>query len=266
MAPLLDGLYYKLNIPTDIVVRNEFATNYENYVGMLLECATAGSSINYCREISYSTSRQGSKKTSDWIVWDVNSICFLDCKIKRISVTGKRAAEVDDNLLNQIIREHPYSAKGVHDIIEELEEGLTKDLILLGIGLGKIFTCYDDFVQGKIPGLEYDANKKQYACLVTLEDSYINTPEYKKRIVQVAQSYRDFKIGRQELIDETKVLLLSINQLERSMERMADMGLAKSLENSPIVDLQNHREVFNALMKRFTEKVYDPLMDDIIHE
>ena len=266
MAALLDGLYYALDIPNRPVIRQEFASNFEKYVGMLLELATADTSIDICREISYSTGRHDSKKTSDWIVWDADSICFIDCKLKRISVAGKRAAEVDDNLLNHIISERPYSAKGVHDTIETLEEGITKDLILLGIGLGKIYTCYDDYVQGKIPGLQYDANKKQYACLVTLEDSYINTPEYKKRIVQVAQSYRDFKIGKQEHIDEKQVLLLSVNQLERSMERLADLGLAKCLDNSPILDLENHNEVFKALWKRFTETLYNPLLNDIVRE
>lgn len=266
MAALLDGLYYALEIPNHPDIRQEFATNFENYVGMLLETALSDSGISFCREITYKEGKQGSQKTSDWILWDSDSICFLDCKLKRISIAGKRAVEVDDNLIKQIIDTQPFSNKNRHDIIEPLEEGLTKDLILLGIDLGKIYACYEDYKQGIIPGLDYDANKKHYACLVTLEDGYINTPEYKKRIVQIAQSYRDFKIGRHDIINEKEVLLLSVNQLERSLEMMADMGVSKCLDNSPILDLQGHRKIMDSLMERFTERIYNPFMADIIHD
>ena len=266
MAALLDGLYYTLEIPNHPDIRQEFATNFENYVGMLLETALDDSNISFCREITYKAGKQGSQKTSDWIFWDGDSICFLDCKLKRISIAGKRAIEVDDNLIKQVIDSQPFSSKNKHDIIETLEEGLTKDLILLGIDLGKIFVCYEDFKQGIIPGVEYDADKKQYACLVTLEDGYINTPEYKRRIVQIAQSYRDFKTGRHNTINEKDVLLLSVNQLERSLEMITDMGISKCLDNTPILDLKGHRKIADSLMAQFTEKIYNPFMADIIHD
>lgn len=169
-------------------------------------------------------------------------------------------------LLNRLFTVSHSPQKNKHDIIEPLEEGLTKDLILLGIDLGKIYACYEDYKQGLIPGLEYDAEKRQYACLVTLEDGYINTPEYKKRIVQIAQSYRDFKIGRHEIINEKDVLLLSVNQLERSLEMMDDMGVSKCLDNSPILNLQGHRKIMDSLMEQFTERIYSPFMADIIHD
>lgn len=263
IAALLDGLYYALEIPNHPDIRQEFATNFENYVGMLLETALGGSNISFCREISYKVGKQGSQKTSDWILWDSDSICFLDCKLKRISIAGKRAVEVDDNLIKQIIDSQPFSTKNKHDIIEPLEEGLTKDLILLGIDLGKIYACYEEYKEGIIPGL-YDVGKRQYACLVTLEDCYINTPEYKKRIVQIAQSYRDFRTGRHEIINEKDVLLLSVNQLERSLEMMTDMGVSKCLDNSPILDLKGHRRILDSLMEKFTERIYNPFMADII--
>lgn len=62
-------------------------------------------------------------------------------------------------LLNRLLQS-AILHKNKHDIIEPLEEGLTKDLILLGIDLGKIYACYEDYKkQGIIPGLEYDAEK-----------------------------------------------------------------------------------------------------------
>lgn len=99
-----------------------------------------------------------------------------------------------------------------------------------------------------------------------LEDGYINTPKYKKRIVQIAQSYRDFKTGRHDIINEKEVLLLSVNQQERSLDMMTDMGVSKYLDNSPILDLQGHRKIMDSLMERFTERIYNPFMADIIHD
>lgn len=266
MAALLDGLYYMLEIPNHPDISQEFATNFEKYVGMLLGTALDNSEISFCKEITYKAGKQGSQKTSDWIIWDSNSICFLDCKLKRISIAGKRAVEVDDSLINGIIDSQPFSTKNKHDKIESIEEGLTKDLILLGIDLGKIYACYEDYKQGIIPGLEYDADKKRYACLVTLEDGYINTPEYKKRIIQIAQSYRDYKTGRHDIISEKEVLLLSINELERSLEMMSEMGVSKCMDSSPIIDLHGHRAIADSLMERFSERIYNPFIADIIHK
>ena len=135
MAALLDGLYYALEIPKHPIICHEFATNFENYVGILLETALSESSICFCREITYKIGKQGSQKTSDWILWDSDSICFLDCKLKRISIAGKRAVEVDDNLIKQIINSQPFSTKNRHDIIDEgpypSGNRVRKDLCLL---------------------------------------------------------------------------------------------------------------------------------------
>ena len=77
---------------------------------------------------------------------------------------------------------------------------------------------------------------------------------------------RDFKTGRHDIINEKEVLLLSVNQLERSLEMIADMGVSKCLDNSPILDLQGHRKIADSLMERFAESIYNPFMADIIHD
>ena len=47
---------------------------------------------------------------------------------------------------------------------------------------------------------------------------------------------------------------------------MADMGVSKCLDNSPILDLQGHRKIADSLNARFTERIYNPFMADIIHD
>jgi hypothetical protein len=264
ISALLDGLYYRFDSPKHANISNEIAHNFEKYVGAILEHATRESKIGVLPEITYKVKKQENKKTSDWIIWDENGLCFLDCKMKRISVEGKRAVDIDDDTINDIINQQPFSDKSKKRTIDSLPEGLTKDLIDIGIGLGKIFVCYDDYQKGLIPDLVFDQNKEFYACLVTLDESYINTPDYKKRIIQVAQGYRRFKTKRSEVINPEQVILLSVSQLEKSIERLEDMGVCKCFSSAPILQLEGHKSMFEYLSAKCNDTIIKPLMDDII--
>lgn len=265
IASLIDGLYYKLDSPNKPVIHDEFAGNLENYVGLLIAKGLTGHNISYCREITYSDGKQGSLKTSDWILWDDDSLCFLDCKTKRISIRGKRATDIDDNLIDKIIEQQPYTGKAKRNFIDTLSDGITKDLINLGIELGKVFVCFDAFEAGKISELAIDGGKQFYACLVTIEENYTNTPEYKKRVIQIAQSYRDSKQGTHRIIDEKRVRLLSISEFENCMETMSEMGIGKCLDMSPIRDTVNHQHIKDYLFEELQKVLFHPLMNDILH-
>ena len=266
LSALLDGLYYKLDIPNNPAIRDEYASNIENYVGFLLKKAHITPGISYCSEITYTDGRQGNLKTSDWILWDKDAICFLDCKAKRISISGKHAVEIDDFLISKIIALKPFKGKEKRIYIDSLEEGITKDLINLGIGLGKVFMSYEAYKAGKIPGFPYDPSKEFYACMVTLEDDYLNTPGYKKRIIQIAQSYRNSCIRTNVEIDERKVRLLSVGEFEICTEMLADLGLIKCLETSPIRVTDGRRQVFDSLFEECKVSILNPLKGAIIGE
>ena len=136
---MLDGLYYRLDIPNsgDPDVNKEFSENMENYLGLIFEHFLNGSKVQCRQEITYDAGKRKTQRTSDWILWDDTYICFMDCKIKRISVKGKQAVTVDDKEIERVVRDKPFSStRKKKEIDEVIPEGLTKDLIHLGMGVG----------------------------------------------------------------------------------------------------------------------------------
>lgn len=266
-AALLDGLYYRLDIPNcgDPLVNKEFSENMENYLGMIFEHYLQQSKVEYRQEITYDVGKRKSQRTSDWILWDDMDICFLDCKTKRISVKGKQAVEVDDDVIEKVVKEKPFSStRKKKEIDDAIPEGLTKDLINLGMGVGKIFVSYDDYRAGNVTDFPFMAGKRFHATLVTLEDNLSNSPGYKERIVKIAQSYREFKSGSQETIDERVVRLLSVKDIEECSCVMATEGVGFFLEH--YMDTKMMAQKFENgyfLVDKCCKELIDPFMEEL---
>ncbi len=171
----------------------------------------------------------------------------------------------DYNMIAKIIDLQPYTGRTKHDYVDTLTEGITKDLINLGIDLGKVFVSYYAYEAGKIPELAIESGKVFYACLVTIEENYINTPEYKKRIIQIAQSYCDYKLGTNKVIDERWVKLFSVGDFETSLEWISELGIGRCLDASPIINDEGPHHIKNYLIEECKKELFNPLLNDIIH-
>ncbi len=264
---LLDGLYYRLDVPnsSNPDVKKEFSGNMENYLGLIFEHFLMGGKVAYRKEITYDVGKRKSQKTSDWILWDHTDICFMDCKTKRISVKGKRAVIVDDEEIDRVVREQPFSKNKKREKIDHaIAEGLTKDIIDLGIGLGKVFVCYDDYRAGIITEFPYMEGKKFHAVIVTLEESLSNTPGYKDRIMKVAQSYRDAKSEHSEPIDEKSVKMLSLKNLEECTCVIAKDGIGYYLEHHMDNKLMAQEFVKDKfLVDKCIEELINPFLEEM---
>lgn len=231
---LLDGLYYRLDIPNCGIpdINKELSENLENYLGLIFNHFLKGSKISFKKEIIYESGGIKNQKTSDWILWDKTDICFMDCKTKRISVKGKQSVVVDDEVIDRVVKERPFSSsKKKKEIDDSIPEGLTKDLIALGIGIGKILVSYDYYRAGKVCGFPYMEGKKFHAVIVTLEESFSNSPGYKERIIKIARSYRAFKTGNDIIIDTDMVKILSVRNIEECTCIIAKEGIGFYLDN-----------------------------------
>ena len=169
---------------------------------------------------------------------------------------------IDNKMIEKIIATQPYTKKAKHENIDTLEDGITKDLINLGIDLGKVFVCYygGEFASE----LSIEAGKEFYACLVTIEETFINTPEYKKRIIQIAQSYSNHKLGNKILIDEKRVKLLSVSDFEASIDKMSVIGIGKCLDEAPILNNNSSNQIKEYLIEECKKGLFNPLCNDII--
>ncbi|MBQ8484864.1 MAG: hypothetical protein IJ534_01815 [Bacteroidaceae bacterium] len=264
---LLDGLYYRLDIPNcgDHDVNKEFSENMENYIGMIFEHFLEGSQVKYQQELTYDVGKRRTQRTSDWILWDETDISFMDCKTKRISVKGKQAVTVDDEMINQVVRDKPFSnTRKKKEIDEAIPEGLTKDLIHLGIGVGKIFVSYDEYQAGNVSGFPYMKGKRFHAVIVTLEESFSNTPGYKERIIKVAQSYRDAKSCNSKPIDEKTVKVLSVKDLEECTCIIAQEGLGFYMDHHMHRELMAQKYIMDKfLVDKCNEELINPFLEEL---
>jgi len=265
---LLDGLYYRLDIPNsgNPDVNKEFSENMENYLGLIFEHFLNGSKVKFRQEITYDVGKKKTQRTSDWILWDDANICFMDCKTKRISVKAKQTVAVDDEDIERVVRNKPFSStRKKKEIDEAIVEGLTKDLITLGIGVGKVFVSYDDYKAGNITDFPYMEGKNFHAVIVTLEESLSNTPGYKDRIIKVAQSYRDAKSEHSELIDEKSVKILSVKNLEECTCVIAKDGIGYYLKHHMNNELMTQEYVKDKfLVDKCNEELINPFLEELM--
>lgn len=266
-SALLDGLYYRLDIPNsgEPEVNKELSDNMENYLGVIFDHFLKSSKVKYRQEITYDVGKRKTQRTSDWILWDKTDICFMDCKTKRISVKGKQAVTVDDDTIERVVREKPYSStRKKKEIDEVISDGITKDLINFGIGVGKVFVSYDDYKAGNVTGFPYKEGLKFYAAIVTLEDNLSNSPGYKDRILKVAQSYRDCKSERSEPIDDKAVKMLTVKDLEECLCVIAKEGIGFYLEHHTDRELlaQKYKKD-NFLVDKCSDELINPFLEEL---
>ena len=265
---LLDGLYYRLDIPNsgNPDVNREFSENMENYLGLIFAHFLNESKVKCRQEITYDVGKRKTQRTSDWILWDETDICFMDCKTKRISVKGKQAVTVDDETIERVVRDKPFSSsRKKKEIDEAIVEGLTKDLIAIGIGVGKVFVSYDDYKAGNITDFPYMEGKNFHAVIVTLEESLSNTPGYKDRIIKVAQSYRDAKSEHSELIDEKSVKILSVKNLEECTCVIDKDGIGYYLKHHMNNELMTQEYVKDKfLVDKCNEELINPFLEELM--
>ena len=143
-----------------------------------------------------------------------------------------------------------------------MPDGLTKDLIELGIGLGKIFVSYDDYKNNRIVGFPYMGNKTFHAYILTLEDNFCNIFDIKDAIIKVAQCYRDEKSFSSCTIKDDEVKFISIKDIEEDTPTLAKLGVAKFLD----VDKNNEIEKYWIKNDFLIGKANSELIDDMIKE
>ena len=251
---------YKILNTNNQKTRDKLATNFEKYIGAILESyfsVNGNKKINYRSEISY-----GGEKTSDWIIWDKTDICFIDCKIKRITISGQKANSIDYDIIDYILQEKPFS-NSKKDVISNLPEGLTKDIVIFGKDLGKIFVCYDNYQENRIDEFPYMPNKRFHAMLLTFEQNLNNVDEVKNAIIKIAQCYRDYKSKNNKIILDDEIIFLSSRYFERHIPLIAKKGLSEYMNIIKQGNLYCCGEANEFLSNQFKKEVLNDLLKDL---
>lgn len=255
-----DNLYQILNKHDEI--RNSFAKSFEKYIGQIFNHYFLNGKIQMLPELKY---KKGKREylTSDWILWDHTDICFVDCKIKKITISGQRTNSIDNEWINKVINEKPFANKQFEKLSQDMKESLTRDIINLGRDLGKIFVRYDDYKNNNIREFPYMPDKKFHACLLTLDQNFCNADEIRNSIIGIAQSYRDYRTKEVTCIKDDEVLIISSREMERYIPLIAKIGISKFVELKQSGDIYGYEED-NVFLKQMCKSTFlDDLMTDI---
>ena len=178
---LNSGIYYIANIPQNNV-SGPFGKSFEKYTGEVIKHYSP-SSYFISPEIPYG---KDNNKTSDWIVSDSENILFIECKAKRLMAKSRKQwsfdmTSIDCVIDNNLINDENY--------IKLIPDTLTKDIIILGIEIGKIYKVYNDYRCNKIANLPYNENINFFPIMVTFEEWYAGCPSINDCLTRIAEAY-----------------------------------------------------------------------------
>lgn len=224
----IEGLQYHLNLSNDSKIKHEFASNLETYVGHQLEYHSKTPKYKYIKEFSYNKNQD---KTSDWLLYDEKCIVFLDCKLKKLPIISIKELSIDRKGVEGFLtKEHLLNREKREEDLKKIDNPLEKDIIQLGVDLGKILCCYCDWKAGKLSKeIPYDKSLVVNAIILTLEDTYCGAFEMKELIDLIAIEY--VKAKKNEVIDlsEIKTKVISSINFDDSIPYIERDGLYKHI-------------------------------------
>lgn len=219
----INGLQYRLALKSkeNITLNKEVATRFEDYVGEQLKYySNKDKEFKFIKEVKYNKNQNNS---SDWIVFDKECVLFIDCKLKKMTIDGIAATTLDKKLFKENLSKCKFANRdSVKDLLKKQDSALAKDLVELGVDLGKILCCYVDWKEGKIPGFPtFSEEYNIMAIVLTLEETFV-IPELKDLIDEVARSYVKDKKG---YIPNISTSIISSSTFDASIPFIAKCGI-----------------------------------------
>ena len=210
------GVYYLAEIyDNKYDLGNAFGGAFEDYVGLILDKNKNSDKFRIVKEIVYNNT-EGEHKTSDWIIETENAIIFIECKTTRLLIESKK----------------------VEDIHKSDKDKIAKAVV-------QIYKCYSEYINNVIPNLKYDPNKTLIPIVLTLEEWYGGTPDFKDEIISIVKSKLKEKNFDYNLVDIYKYSHMSISNFETDIQIMANIGFKDFFErNSNNKDEFNYRPYF----------------------
>ena len=220
----IDGLQYRLSLKNreNATLNKEVATRFEDYVGeQLYYYANKNNKFKFIKEVQYNKQQN---KSSDWIVYDEKCILFVDCKLKKLTIEGIAATTLDKQLFKDNLSRCTFANRSVVEELKNAQDcALAKDLVELGVDLGKIICCCVDWKKGMIPEFPKFSQKYDIMSIVlTLEETFVNL-ELKDLINEVAWSYVKGKKGN--ILNNIRTSIISSSTFDASIPIIAKYGI-----------------------------------------
>lgn len=111
---------------------------FESYIGKVLNETVKQNQSTGISVLPEQLYNKRQEKTSDWIVFDDENIVFIECKAKRLTAMSKIDMEIDYQFVKDVIANNWFTSQTKHHI-QDSQKPLTRDIVILGIEIGKIF-------------------------------------------------------------------------------------------------------------------------------
>jgi len=204
---ITSGIYYMADIPNSNLV-NQFGKSFENYVGYIISENNESCRYFISPEIEY----ENSKKTSDWIIQDANTIVLIECKTKRLTEHSKVQQTID---FNNDINSNP----------------LLKDITTIAGGVTQLYKVYNDSLNSKIDKLPYNSNKQFVPILVTLEYMLPSIPTISSKVTEIVRINLLKANIDDSIIDTYPFHIIPISDFEYNIQIMMHEGFENYFQN-----------------------------------
>lgn len=224
----IDGLQYTIDLKdrANQHANDELAKRFEDYVGNQLDFYCSQGRYKYIKELVYDKKQNN---TSDWIIYDERTIIFLDCKLKKLTIDSILETKMNRDTFEQILESPAFKKRdSIKDLIRSLESPLMKDIVEIGIDMGKVLCCYCDWKNNKIGNLpSYNENLEFNAVVLTLEETFCGSSILKAFVDRIAYRYVEEKRGVH--LENVRTNIISSATFDKSIPLIAKQGLHKHI-------------------------------------
>lgn len=188
------GLYYEVVNQKDF--DNAFGASFQNHIGDCISISNTNPDIKVYPEKSFMDGNNR-KDTVDWILDDGNSIIFIECKSKRMTMPSKTELVVPD--------------------------ALEKDREKMASFVSQVYKTIRDYRNGKYPTCKYDEKKKIYPLVITLEDWHLfGDNSWLKKEIEKKLKAEDIPIT---WLSEMPYTICSANEFEAMIQIIQSTGI-----------------------------------------
>jgi hypothetical protein len=191
---ITNGLYYQ--IVKESGFNEAFGEAFENYIGEVIDDIIEDKEIILHKDFIYGKEE---KRTSDWIMIDKESIVFIECKSKRMTISSKSELDV--------------------------KKGLESDIDKMASFVTQIYKTFIDYKNNKYVPIDFDENLTLVPIIVTLEPWFINynlrIPEMVK--TKVKEKFKELEMDI-KLIENYPYHIFSSEEFESEVQIISDIG------------------------------------------
>jgi tRNA synthetases class I (W and Y)/S4 domain len=192
------GLYYDLI--EDPRFPNPFGESFQKFVGEVCKRAFTSTAVTVLPEEEYGP-RNARKRSVDWIIADENAAMFLECKAKRLS----------------------WDAKASLTDLSQPEA----DLDSMAVAVIQVYKTISDYQAGLYSHFPYEAKRKIYPVIVTLENWRMFGHAMLDRLSERVRRRAKAEGLSEDLIETMPYTVLAIEELEVGNQIINSVGIAE---------------------------------------